>query len=224
MAQRKKPRPDAAARPVADRKRPPLPQPRREEAAPSFDTWRQRLEEAYANEAAVKEEIEAQAARFTEMLKVLGTPMIDGPMVHFVYCDSAARQVAVAGEFTQWAGAPLPMTQIGDSGIFHASHEFPKPTRVEYKLVVDGKWIEDPFCHNQVDNGVGGRNSYFVVGDFTEPPELEERRGVPKGRVDEFDFTSKLLNNVRRVYVYLPANYQRNSKQRYPALYVHDGG
>ena len=131
--------------------------------------------------------------------------------------------MAVAGEFTQWAGAPLPMTQIGDSGIFHASHEFLKPTRVEYKLVVDGKWIEDTFCPNQVDNGVGGHNSYFVVGDFG-PPELEERPGVPKGRVDEFDFTSRLLNNVRRVYVYLPATYQRNSKQRFPALYVHDGG
>ena len=224
MAQRKKPQPRAAARAVAGSKRQPLPQAKREEAAPSFDTWRQRLEEAYANEAAVKEEIQAQAARFTEMLKVLGTPMIDGPMVHFVYSDSAARQVAVTGEFTQWAGAALPMAQIGDSGIFHATREFPKPTRVEYKLVVDGKWIEDPLCPNQVDNGVGGRNSYFVVGDFTEPPELEERRGVPKGRVDEFDFTSKLLNNVRRVYVYLPATYQRNSKQRYPVLYVHDGG
>jgi len=112
MAQRKKPQPRAAARAVAGSKRQPLPQAKREEAAPSFDTWRQRLEEAYAKPAAVKEEIEAQAARFTEMLKVLGTPMIDGPMVHFVYSDSAARQAAVTGEFTQWAVAPLPMTQI----------------------------------------------------------------------------------------------------------------
>ena len=132
--------------------------------------------------------------------------------------------MAVTGEFTEWAGSPLPMTQIGDSGIFHASREFPNPVRVEYKLVVDGKWIEDPFCPNQVDNGVGGRNSYFVVGDFAEPAELEERRGVAKGRVEEFDFTSKLLANTRRVYVYLPPNYQRNAKQRFALLLVHDGG
>ncbi len=226
MAEKKKPRPKAqsAARAGADRQPPPLPQPKREEAAPSFETWRRRLEDAYANAAAARDGIEKEAAAFTGMLKVLGTPMIDGPMVHFVYSDRGARKVAVTGEFTEWAGAPLAMTQIGDSGVFHASREFPKPVRVEYKLIVDGKWIEDPLCPNQVDNGVGGRNSYFVVGDFAEPPELEERRGVAKGRVEEFDFTSKLLSNTRRVYVYLPPTYQRNPKQRFPVLLVHDGG
>ena len=68
---------------------PPLPQPKREEAAPSFETWRQRLEDAYANAAAARDGIEKETARFTAMLKVLGTPMIDGPMVHFVYSDRA---------------------------------------------------------------------------------------------------------------------------------------
>ncbi|HXR25071.1 MAG TPA: alpha/beta hydrolase-fold protein, partial [Candidatus Binataceae bacterium] len=225
MAERKKPRRKAqsAARAGA-RRRAPLPQPKREEAAPSFETWRQRLEDAGANATAPRDGIEKETARFTEMLKVLGTPMIDGPLVHFVYSNRQARQVAVTGEFTEWAGSPMPMTQIGDCGIFHASREFPKPVRVEYKLIVDGKWIEDPFCPNQVDNGVGGRNSYFVVGDFAEPAELEERRGVAKGRVEEFDFTSKLLANTRRVYVYLPPNYQLNTKQRFAVLLVHDGG
>jgi enterochelin esterase-like enzyme len=225
MAERTKPRPKAqSAAPAGAPRKQALPQPKREEAAPTFETWRQRLEDAYANAAAAPDGIEKEATRFTEMLKVLGTPMIDGPMVHFVYSNRQARQVAVTGEFTEWAGAPIPMTQIGDCGIFHASREFPKPVRVEYKLVVDGKWIEDPFCPNQIDNGVGGRNSYFVVGDFAEPAELEERRGVAKGRVEEFDFTSKLLANTRRVYVYLPPTYQRNPTQRFPVLLVHDGG
>ncbi len=89
MAEKKKPGPKAqsAARAGAGRKQPPLPQPKREEAAPSFETWRQRLEDACANAAAARDSIEKETARFTEMLKVLGTPMIDGPMVHFVYSN-----------------------------------------------------------------------------------------------------------------------------------------
>jgi enterochelin esterase-like enzyme len=231
MAERKKAQPKAqsAARAGAGGRRTARPsnEPaavKREEAAPTFETWRQRLEDAYISAAAARDEVEKEIARFTEMLKVLGTPMIDGPMVHFVYSNRQAHSVAVTGEFTEWAGAPLPMKQIGDSGIFHASREFPQPVRVEYKLIVDGQWIEDPFCPNQVDNGVGGRNSFFVVGDFAEPPELEERRGVAKGRVEEFDFASKLLGNSRRVYVYLPPTYQRNPRQRFAMLLVHDGG
>jgi enterochelin esterase-like enzyme len=223
MAEPKKPRQPARSPASAGKKRP-LARPKREEAAPSFETWRRRLEEAYGKAATASDEAAAETARFIQMLKMLGTPMIDGPMAHFVYSDPQARNVAVTGEFTQWALKPLVMSRLPGSGIFHLSHEFPQPTRVEYKLVVDGKWIEDPLCVNQVDNGVGGRNSYFVVGDFKEPPELVVRRGVPKGRIEEFDFKSELLGNLRRVYVYLPANYNRDSKQRFPTLYVHDGG
>jgi enterochelin esterase-like enzyme len=71
---------------------------------------------------------------------------------------------------------------------------------------------------------VGGENSYFVIGDFHEPPELESRPDVPAGEVEEFDFDSKLLGNRRRVYVYLPPDYATEAGRRFPTLYVHDGG
>jgi enterochelin esterase family protein len=196
-------------------KKSPLKEVKREEAAPTFPTLKQRLEE---KEQALRHEIE----QFLEVLKVLGTPMIAEPNVHFIYYNPTAQSVGVSGEFNQWTFTP--MIPLGQTGIFYHTTECNGPARVEYKLVVDGQWIVDPFCQNRVDNGIGEQNSFFVAGDFQEPPELEWVAKMPHGRVEEFDFNSQLLNNQRRVYVYLPPGYAKSSSQRFPTFYVHDGG
>ena len=188
---------------------------KREEAAPTFPAAKQRLEE---KEQALRHETE----QFLEMLKVLGTPMIEEPAVHFISYSPTAQSVAVSGEFNQWTATP--MSPLGQTGIFYHTAEFRGPARVEYKLVVDGQWIVDPFCQNRVDNGIGEQNSFFVAGDFQEPPELESMSTIPHGRVVEFDFNSQLLNNQRRVYVYLPPEYAKRSSQRFATFYIHDGG
>jgi hypothetical protein len=189
----------------------------REEAAPTFPAAKQRLEE---KEQAFRHEIE----QFLEVLKLLGTPMIEEPAVHFVYYNPTAQSVAVSGEFNQWDPQGITMTCLGQTGIFYHTAEFRGPARVEYKLIIDGQWIVDPCCPNRVDNGIGEQNSFFVVGDFREPPELEGVATIPHGRVEEFDFTSQLLNNQRRVYVYLPPEYAKRSSQRFPTFYIQDGG
>jgi enterochelin esterase-like enzyme len=189
----------------------------REEAAPTFETWRRRIEAAPHGEG-------EEVARFLEVLRTLGSPMIDGPAVTFVYHDPQARRVAVAGEFNQWSRTGLAtMEQIDDSGIFHYTLNLSEPARLEYKFIVDGEWKVDPLCHNVIDNGVGGQNSYFVVGEFHEPPELEAVESIPHGHVEEFELASERLGNRRAMYVYLPPGYDTRGSPL-PALYVHDGG
>lgn len=190
----------------------------REEAAPTFATWRRRLEQTPAGE--VQHEVE----RFLEVLRAVGTPMIDGTTVHFIAYSPEARRVAVTGEFNQWDRRGIPMTPLGQTGIFYHTAEFHGPVRVEYKFIIDGQWTLDPFCPNKIDNGIGEQNSYFVVGDFHEPAELQWDPAIPHGRVEEFDFDSELLRNRRRVYVYLPPGYDEDSSKRFPSFYVHDGG
>jgi len=187
-----------------------------DEAVPTFSTWRQRLEE---KEQALRTEVE----QFLEMVSVLGTPLINGPSVHFVYSNPAARRVFVTGEFTQWDPHGVTMTRLGQTEIFYHTAEFHEPARVEYKLIVDGQWMVDPLCPNVVDNGIGEQNSVFVVGDVQEPPELEWIPTIPHGRVEEFDFESRLLRNQRHVSVYLPPDYDRDPHRLFPSLYVHDG-
>jgi enterochelin esterase family protein len=187
----------------------------REEAAPTFATWRQRIEAAPDRAAEVE--------RFLQVLRAVGSPMIDGPAVTFVYYDTQARSAAVAGEFNQWSRGGTPMERIDESGLFNYTLNLTEPVRLEYKFIVDGEWKLDPLCPGSVDNGIGGRNSYFVVGDFREPPELEPVEDIPHGRVEEFEFASERLRNRRAIHVYLPPAYDK-STARLPALYVHDGG
>jgi enterochelin esterase-like enzyme len=192
----------------------------REEAAPSFESWKLRLERA------ARDHLQAEGEQFLQVLSALGTPMVDGPKVHFIYHDPDAAHVTLAGEFNEWGrrGNAIPMERLGDSGFFFHTLTVPEPARLEYKLIVDGEWKPDPLCQHNVDNGIGGHNSFFVVGEFQDPPELEWNAEAAHGRVEEFEFESERLLNKRRVYVYLPAAYDRESGARFPSFYVHDGG
>ncbi len=192
----------------------------REEAAPTFPTWKARLEAAGASE------LEEEVSRFLQILKTLGTPMIEGPQVNFIYYGPQASQVELTGEFNEWgrSGHAIPMARLGSTGFFYHTMQLSEPARLEYKLIIDGEWQLDPFCPNQVDNGVGGSNSYFIAGDFHEPPELQWRGEIAHGRVEQFEFSSRRLDNTRHLYVYLPAAYDEDGAQRFGSLYVHDGG
>ncbi len=192
---------------------------RYEEAAPSFPNWKKRLEEAEKS-GQRGEEVE----RFLQVLKAVGSPMIDEDAVHFVHYDPDARRVALTGELTQWDQKGMPLSSLGKTGFFYLTADVQGPARVEYKFIVDGEWVCDPFCPNAIDNGVGEQNSYFVIGDLREPPELEHVPSISHGEVEEFDFQSTVLHNSRRVYVYMPPNYEQAKTSRYPVMYVHDGG
>jgi enterochelin esterase-like enzyme len=190
--------------------------PNRPPAAPTFAAWRRRADKAR------KAELPRLVAEFAETVRAVGTPLVDEQYVDFVHFDSNARSVAVAGEFNQWNPLGAPMQRVRDTAVFHHRIELPGSARIEYKIVVDGDWRLDPFCAESVDNGLGSRNSVFVVGDAGEPPEAEVRPGVPRGRIDDHAVKSHILRGARRVHVYVPADLAPTA--RVPALYVHDGG
>ena len=69
-----------------------------------------------------------------------------------------ALDVSVAGEFSQWD--LLPMTRR--NGAYQASVKL-APGAYQYKFVVDGQWINDPACVEQVPNGLGSTNSVVRI-------------------------------------------------------------
>jgi hypothetical protein len=62
----------------------------REEAAPTFPAWKARLEGAEGAQ------LERETARFLQILKTLGTPMIEEPQVNFIYYSPQARRPPAA--------------------------------------------------------------------------------------------------------------------------------
>jgi len=190
-----------------------------EGAAPTFESWRLRIEQARPDQ------LDAEIERFIQVLSAIGTPLIDGAKVHFVYHDPHASHVRLAGEFNDWGehGTAIIMDRIATTDVFCHSLDVPGSTRLEYKFIVDGEWRIDPLCHNRIGHG-SDQTTYFVIGDSRDPPELEWVADIAHGRVEEFDFAGARLLNSRRVYAYLPAAYDRDLTARFPTLYVHDGG
>src|SRR5712671_5203604 len=129
----------------------------REEAAPTFESWKQRIEQTRPDQVQVETE------HFMQKLSAVGTPVIDGAKVHFVYRDPKATDVKLAGEFNDWdeRGNAIPMDRLAATDLFSHTLTVLGPTRLEYKFIVDGEWKIDPLCHNRIGNGKD-QTTYFV--------------------------------------------------------------
>src|SRR5437867_1335527 len=170
-------------------------------AAWGFPAWRHSLEQV------TEQHLQDELQDFLRLLGTVGTPLIEGLAVHFLYYDPRAQHVAVTGEFTDWGrtGVLLPLTPLRHTGLFLRTLELDGPARLEYEVVVDGRAITDPLCPHTVDNGMGDQNSYFVVGDFREPPELNWAATIPHARVEDIDCASQHLRIRRSPDAYWPA-------------------
>jgi 1,4-alpha-glucan branching enzyme len=72
-----------------------------------------------------------------------------------------ANEVYLSGEFNDWAPSDLAMTK-GDDGIWRITVEL-EPGKDEYKIEVDGTWMEDPENPDVAPDPYGGNNSILTV-------------------------------------------------------------
>ncbi len=137
-----------------------------------------------------------------------------------------AKNVQVAGDFNSWkpSGENFKFADFSDDGTLKIfSMNFAPTARVEYKLIVEGIWINDPLNPNKVDNGVGGENSFFTMPDYKPTKWIEQKVLIfagslyPTGEIQEVEIDSKIFGK-RKVKVYIP-----RSRQSLPTLYFQDG-
>lgn len=88
-----------------------------------------------------------------------------------------------------------------------------------YHLTVDGGTFNDP-----------GAKNYFGSCRWEsgiEIPAVDQDfyalKDVPHGHVSQILFPSKSTNTSRRAFVYTPPGYDKNTKERYPVLYLQHG-
>lgn len=84
--------------------------------------------------------------------------------VTFSYTAPEARTVLVAGDFTGWQQAPVSLKK-DKSGVWKKTVSLP-PGQYEYRLVVDGQWLDDPKCPTRRPNQFGGQNCVCVVNNL----------------------------------------------------------
>ena len=143
--------------------------------------------------------------------------------VLFFYTGEA-KAIELVGDFTGWQSKNLNFKD--NFGVKSFEMSFAPTARVEYKLIVDGKWITDPLNPNKVDNGVGGENSFFTMPNYQATVWDKDRlanvdgfgkvKTVPNFETLEID--SKIYGK-KTVKVYLPTN----EKNPLPTLYIQDG-
>lgn len=90
-------------------------------------------------------------------------------VVRFVYVDPGARNVSLAGSFTQWEKQPMTMQPAGVPGVWSVEVSLP-PGRHEYAFVVAGatgeRWSADPFTIVSRDE-FGTPTSFLSLGGFS---------------------------------------------------------
>jgi len=142
-------------------------------------------------------------------------------------------EVYLTGSLPALGGWSLPgmRTKQWKDGRYYAKVETPVGTRIEYK-VTQGSW--EPVEKDAAGGEIGNR-TYTVEG----PARIEivvarwagaaKGSGMKKGKTLTGDvryhesFASKHLGNSRTIAVYLPPGYEKDTRRRYPVLYMHDG-
>ena len=81
--------------------------------------------------------------------------------VTFSYSAPAAQSVLLAGDFTGWQQAPLPMKK-DKKGLWKKAISL-VPGEYEYRLLVDGEWRNDEHCPRREPNQFGSENCVCIV-------------------------------------------------------------
>jgi enterochelin esterase-like enzyme len=118
-----------------------------------------------------------------------------------------------------WSGPKMDMVKQED-GFWTVTTPPLVPGFHYYTLNIDGAEVADP-----------GSHSYFGGGKDASGIEVPEPgstyyspQDVPHGQVREIWYNSKVTGTWRHALVYLPPNYDTETKVRYPVLYLQHGG
>jgi 1,4-alpha-glucan branching enzyme len=88
-------------------------------------------------------------------------PALEEQEMVIEFVSPTAREVKVAGEFNDWRPESTPLTKTKDGE--WVVRLMLRAGEYEYRLVVDGQWIEDPEVDQRVANPHGGFNSVLRV-------------------------------------------------------------
>ena len=89
------------------------------------------------------------------------SPVIDGNKVTFYFESTNSNNVVISGTMNNWS---TDWTMTKDGNVFSYTCEL-EPGTYQYKYIVDGTWMADPFNLTTADDGSGNVNSAFSVSE-----------------------------------------------------------
>jgi glucan 1,4-alpha-glucosidase len=168
----------------------------------------------------VKPKTQSFSAETIEKIKnAKQSPIIENGKAILFY-RGAAKTVSVAGDMTVWNPGRIFMQDVAEN-LKAVRLDFAPTARVEYKFIVDGKWILDSMNPNKFDNGIGGENSVFTMPEY-KPTIWDKDLENFNPTLETVEIDSKVYGDVRKVYVYRPA-LSGTENIPLPVLYFQDG-
>lgn len=117
-----------------------------------------------------------------------------------------------------WSGPKLDMVKQPD-GFWTVTTPPLVPGFHYYTLIIDGAEVSDPNSHAFFG---GGKDASGI--EIPEPGSTYySAQDVPHGQVRGIWYNSKVTGTWRHAMVYLPPNYDTQTKVRYPVLYLQHG-
>jgi glucoamylase len=166
--------------------------------------------------------IEAQkfSAETIEKIKNAATSPVIENNTAILFYRGEAKDVQIAGDLTDWNPGRLFMQDI-EKNLKAFKIDLDSSARIEYKLVVDGKWITDELNPNRLDNGVGGENSVLTMPDY-KPTDLDKEIKGFQPALETIEIKSKVFGESRKIQVFAsPDSTAKHNRQ--PVLYFQDG-
>jgi enterochelin esterase family protein len=143
--------------------------------------------------------------------------LADGRVVTRLWAPTAT-EVLLSGD---WMGPQPPVPLVKDvSGVWTATVGPLEPNWYSYAFIVNGVRADDPVCRCSFTAAERFASSRFIVPATTPQPWMD--RGAPKGTLRHDVFTSP-AGTARKVVVYTPPEYDRDTTRRYPVLILLSG-
>lgn len=183
--------------------------------SPTFQAFISRARSATTNERC------ALVDDFMEQQKTKGFPDVDESHVHFIYRGSAADRVAVTGDHLHWSLAGEQMQLLEGTDFHYLGKRFEPDARLDYKFIVNDRWIIDPLNPYESAGGFG-LNSELRMPAYAAAPELVQLTSSPGGTMTALTLKSGLLPAFRQISVYLPEGH-RDGESPMPVAFFNDG-
>lgn len=108
----------------------------------------------------------------------------------------------------------------GNNGVWSVTIPVPEPEIYTYNFIVDGVAVNDANNIMVQRDGTRFLSMLLIDGERTQ----NYREASQRGTVTTTWYDSELLGINRRMVVYTPYGYEKNTKQKYPVLYLLHGG
>lgn len=167
-----------------------------------------------------------------------GFPLIEADSLYadnvfatFIYVDTTHRhdiEFEIFGIYDDPEFGDKKLYRLDSTDIYYRSYLIPSDLCFAYRFILKDKatgekqTVTDPFNKSLIPTGKPNPFSWSVLDLRTAEADWYTKRSNDAcSRLDTLEITSRVLQNTRNVYVYVPSDYDKSTR-KYPVIYLFD--